>query len=304
MNPAYAFLQVLVFPGLLYAVPAGWLMMWLERKVIARLQRRIGPPFLQPLYDFFKLMGKASYKPQGFQGVLASILPILAVVSLSLSLGILPLNLQSNGFAGDLILMVALLEVPAILNILAGFNSNSIFGEIGAVREAVFSLAYNLIFLTAMISLALAGGSFRLQDLTIASTGYIGALAVIAILLCIPARLRLNPFSISNAEQEIYAGALTEYGGAQLALWELAHSLEWVALSGLAASLCQPRSGNAWIDAVIWVAVSLIFVVLISFVAASTARLKIHQAARFYWVGSCMVALLVLTLALLSFRGG
>ena len=57
MMPWRALLALLVFPGLLYALPAGWLMLGLERKLRARFQRRIGPPIVQPVYDFLKLLG-------------------------------------------------------------------------------------------------------------------------------------------------------------------------------------------------------------------------------------------------------
>jgi formate hydrogenlyase subunit 4 len=107
-------------------------------------------------------------------------------------------------------------------------------------------------------------------------------LALLAILFCLPAKLRLNPFSQPNAEQEIYTGPLTEYGGPQLGLWELAHSLEWVALTGLFTSLILPRTGLWLIDALLFVAVSLLLVCLLATLAAGTARLKIAQAVRFY----------------------
>ena len=65
MNLTLALFRLLLFPGLLYAVPVAWFLLWTERKTVALMQRRIGPPFLQPFYDFMKLMGKSVPRATG-----------------------------------------------------------------------------------------------------------------------------------------------------------------------------------------------------------------------------------------------
>lgn len=297
MNLPFALLNVLIFPGLVYALPAGWLLLWLERKTAARLQGRIGPPFFQPFFDFIKLMAKRAPQRNWPDEWVLSGLPVLAVGSALGALSLLPVFASGTGFAGDLILLVALLELPAICSVLAGFASRSLFGQVGAAREAALSLAYNLPFLVAILALAQLGGSLRLVDLTAASGGWsvLGrSLAVSAIVLCLPAKLRLNPFSLANAEQEIYAGPLTEFGGRELALWELAHGLEWAALTGLAACLIMPRSGLWPIDGALFIVVSLLVGLLLAGLAAATARLKIAQAINFYWSWGFALAALAL----------
>ena len=122
--------------------------------------------------------------------------------------------------------------------------------------------------------------------------------ALAAILLCLPAKLHLNPFSISSAEQEIYAGVTTEYDGPRLALWELAHGLEWVALTGLVAVLSLPLVDVAapW-RILAFLVLSFAVVVALSVVAASTARLKLAQTARWFWLWGLLLALSSLGLA-------
>jgi NADH-quinone oxidoreductase subunit H len=114
-----------------------------------------------------------------------------------------------------------------------------------------------------------------------------------AILVCLPAKLHVNPFSIPDAEQEIYAGPMTEYAGPELGLWELAHGLEWVAAIGLVTCLALPHSGRWYLDVPLFVALSIILVVLLSGLAAATARMTIDHSVRFYW--RCAGALAVLT---------
>ena len=113
---------------------------------------------------------------------------------------------SSGGFEGDLILLLALLELPSICIIAAGFSSRSIFGEIGSAREAALSVSYNIVFLLAIVSIAASQHTFRLDALASAPFTPLHWLGIIAILVCLPAKLHINPFSLPNAEQEIYAG--------------------------------------------------------------------------------------------------
>lgn len=290
-----ALIALFVFPGLLFAIPAGWLCAWAEHKAVARMQRRIGPPMLQPFWDFVKLVGKHTPARLGFEGNLLRLYPALSVLSLLGALAMLPVFPASGqGFSGDGILMVALLEVPSICFILAGFTSGSLFGEVGAVREAVLSVANNLVFLLAMVTLAVTQGTFRMTELAGARLNPGHWIAVIGILLCIPAKLRLNPFSTSSAEQEIYAGPLTEYAGAALGLWQMAHGLEWVALTGLVATLVTPLGLPWWAAAVLFIAISAAEVLALSMVAAATARLTLQRSINFYWRWAAVLAVLAI----------
>lgn len=299
MTIGHALLQLLVFPGLLYAVPAAWLMLWIERKLRARLQGRIGPPFYQPFFDFVKLLSKRPLPRSRLQALAMSVLPVLAVASTLGALALLPVFPGSGGFSGDLVLLVALLELPPLCAVLAGFVSRSIFGELGATREAVLSISYNLPFLAALVALAAASGSLSLSAISEQALWQVRLPALLALALCLPIKLRVNPFSVANAEQEIYAGATTEFEGPRLALWELSHGLEWVALTGLWAILAFPVAGAAWpLRAVVFVVISLALVLGITAVAAATARLKVAQAARVYWQWGFALGVLALVVSM------
>lgn len=302
MTLSYAMFRLLVFPGLLFALPASWLFVWIERKAIARMQQRIGPPFLQPFFDFVKLVGKSTPERVGVDGALMIMWPILAVAASIGALSVLPVFPGAHGFAGDLILLMGLLELPSFLLIAAGYSSRSLFGEIGSVREAILSVSYSVVLLMAILSIAVSQHTFRLDELASHPASPLRWLGVLAILVCIPAKLHINPFSVPNAEQEIYAGPMTEFAGPELALWELSHGLEWVAMTGLVASIALPRTSYVGLDVILLVALSVGIVLLLSGLAAATARLTIESSARFYWRCAAVVGVLALSAALLMGR--
>lgn len=299
MNFVNALLRIFVFPGLLFAVPAAWMILWLERKSVALLQQRIGPPFGQPLFDFVKLLGKQTPPREGPEGLLMRAWPLIAVSASAGAIGLLPVLPFRMGFQGDLILLLALMEIPPICLIVAGFTSRSLFGEIGSAREAVLLISYNLVFLLAAISIAVSQGSFRLDVLAGSAAGASRYLGLFAILLCLPAKLHVNPFSLPNAEQEIYSGPMTEYAGFELALWQLSHGMEWVAGVGLVAVLAVPQSVYAPLAIAGALLLGILLVLLLSLVAAATARLAIDATVRFYWQCTVVFAVAAISSVLL-----
>jgi NADH-quinone oxidoreductase subunit H len=101
---------------------------------------------------------------------------------------------------------------------------------------------------------------------------------------------------------------MTEYAGPELAMWELAHGLEWVAATGLVATLvaphiAMPHIALAWaatlVAGCIFVALSVAVVLLLSVLAAATARLAIDSSVRFYWQCTLIFAVLAISSALL-----
>ncbi len=129
MNLLTALARLLIFPGLLFAVPAAWFFLWVERKAVALMQGRVGPPFMQPFFDFIKLLGKSTPPRSGIGGLLMRAWPLIAVSAAAGAVGLLPVLPSSGGFEGDLILLLALLELPSMCIIAAGFSSRSIFGR-------------------------------------------------------------------------------------------------------------------------------------------------------------------------------
>lgn len=290
--------KLLVFPGALFAVPMSWLMVWLHRKVNARLQGRVGPPFYQPFYDFVKLLSKQPVPRPTLQRMVMYGLPLLAMASTLGALALLPVLPASDGFIGDLVLLVALLEFAPLCGVLAGYASRSLYGQIGSTREAVLGVVYSLPFMIALFALSSAAGTLSVVGMATEPSWLVKAPALLALALCLPAKLRLNPFSVPNAEQEIYAGSLTEFDGPSLALWELAHDLEWVALVGLWVAIALPLVGaSPVVQAVVFSVAMLAVVPVLSLVASGTARLKLAQAARVFWQWGLGISTITLVIA-------
>jgi NADH-quinone oxidoreductase subunit H len=152
--------------------------------------------------------------------------------------------------------------------------------------------------------MATASGSLHLTTIATATPWSVRTPALFALLLTLPVKLRLNPFSLANAEQEVLAGPLTEFDGRRLALWEVAHGLEWVALVGFMATLAFPFRTGWWpVDAVGFVVLSLAMVPLLTLLASGTARLKLTQATRWLWHWASLVAGVAVVAALYLRQG-
>ena len=284
---------VLIWPGLLGGALLGWLLLWSTRKIMARLQGRKGPPFYQPFFDFAKLMGKKTILPRGTNRIIFNALPLVSLISVTFALALIPVpGNPMKSFNGNLILLIYLLEMPALCDILAGFITRSLYAQIGAAREAVLSIGYNLPFLTALIALAVHAKSTNLQVIMAAAPGPAIIFVAIALLLSIPARLRSNPFSIPNAESEIVAGIYTEYNSKPLAVFELVHGLELTAMVGLLGILFLPFTHNPMVSVAIYLLGAVVLVGLTTGLAAATARLKVQKAFSFFWSWGAIAAVL------------
>lgn len=293
-------IALLLWPGLIGACVLGWFYLWFYRKLMARLQGRQGPPFYQPFFDFVKLLGKRTLIPEGVSRTMFYALPVVALISMVFALALLPApGSPFQSFSGDLILLLYLLEMPALIDVLTGFVSRSIYAQVGSAREAMLSLGYNLPFITAFIALAMNNTHFTLGEIVARPVGWVNVFAGAALLLAIPARLKMNPFSIANAEQEIVAGTHIEYNAAPLALFELTHTLEVTAMAGLFASLFISPFGTGLLGLAAFLLISLAVVALTCLIAAGTARLKVQHAFRFFWSWGAVAAVLAIAAAFL-----
>lgn len=194
----------------------GGLVYGFERIVKARMQRRVGPPLLQPFYDFLKLADKRRMMVHSAHAFLG----IMHFVSLWFALAVLLLG-------GDLILVVFLHLLSSSLMILAGYSTRSIFSHLGANRTAMTLLAYEPVLILIAVSMYLVTGSFDVSSVYKMSEPllYKMPLAFVALLLILPIKLKKSPFDIAEAHQEITGGTEIEFSGI---FFEAVYTAKWL----------------------------------------------------------------------------
>lgn len=307
--------HVLVFPGFLFVAVIGLLLAGIDRKILARMQRRIGPPILQPFYDFFKLLGKETIVPHSANRTAYLLAPILGLVSLVVVALFIPIFSFST-FSGnaDLIVILYLLTVPAVALIIGGSASGSPFAGIGISREMVAMMAYELPLVIVLLSVAKKVGGdslcFSLQQIVEWQGANGCALfqwslipAALAMLLVIPAEVGTQPFDVAEAETEICEGPLVEYSGAPLGVFKLNTAMKMFIMTSLFTALFFGGidTGILALNAVILVAICIALTVLcMTLIHAITARLKIEHLFKFYWTVVAGLAALSLILVWLG----
>ncbi len=198
-----------------------------ERKVRARVQRRVGPPVTQTVYDLAKLYSRGLTRQEA-AGPFHSIAPYMVIASAIAASSLIPtLTPSSTSFAGDIIVLIYLLTSIPTITAFGAASSGTPYGVVGGWREASISMASELALAAAIAAIACDHSSLTLNSVFPAVTpsvlkpSAVIAVASIAVLSYIDG-LRL-PFDIPEAEPEIAGGVTIEYGGSGLAL--IMHSL-------------------------------------------------------------------------------
>ena len=226
----------------------GLVTSWVDRKVTARVQARVGPPWYQPFADFVKLLGKETLVPEGSRQKGFLLAPLLALVGVSLGAAALVSGgiLVNKGFVGDIVVVLYLLTIPSAALILGASSTGNPMASVGASREMKLILAYELPFLivvlTSVYKAKAAGLGFNINGVVAyqAQNGAFiwsisGIIGFIVAILCIQGKLGLVPFDAPEAEQELMGGVLAEYSGVPLALFKLSKAMMLSVLTVLLA---------------------------------------------------------------------
>lgn len=211
-----ALISFLIFPGFLFTAVVGLFAGWIDRKLTARLQWRVGPPWYQNFIDFFKLMGKETILPSGAHRVTFLLAPLIGLVGVTLvSLILWQMNLYpTSTFLGDLIVILYLSILPSLALIIGGSASGNPLASLGASREMKLILAYELPFIIAIFTPIVIIKDIRIGSIVLHQinngmmfTHHISSfIALIVAFFCMQAKLAFVPFDIPEAEQEIMAG--------------------------------------------------------------------------------------------------
>jgi NADH-quinone oxidoreductase subunit H len=289
---AYALFTILIFPGFLFLSVVSLCAEYFDRKLYARLQNRVGPPWFQPLADFIKLLGKEDIVPGEADKRMFDLSPIFALAASVTAFFYIPLwgVTALASFKGDLIVVLYLLTIPTLTFFLGGWYSRSLFSSIGAVRSITQLFAYEIPLFISILAPALLAGTWSLSGISAYYSAHpfywlfnivgfgVGLVALLG-------KLERVPFDIPEAETEIVAGSFTEYGGRSLAYFRLAIDIETVVGASLLAAVFLPFGlGLGPVIGFVLYIIKIFFVIaIISLLRTVFARLRIDQMIIFCW---------------------
>jgi NADH-quinone oxidoreductase subunit H len=306
----YLFLFI-VFPGFVFSGTMGLIVGWIDRKVTARLQWRVGPPWYQNFIDILKLtFYKETLIPHGVPRAFFLGMPVigLAAATLVSTLLLLSNGQPQSGFIGDVIVIVYLLLIPPVSLMLGAFASANPLASLGASREMKLMLSYEFPFILALaVPIIKTGYAIRLGEIIANQysmgsviTSASGVISFIVMLLCVQAKLGAIPFDMPEAETEIIAGTYIEYSGKPLAMFKLTKAILAFAIPVLMITLyfggIKFTPGGAVKTALEYVGI----LVLVIVIKNTNPRVRIDQAVRFFW---SVITALAVTAVVLAYIG-
>ncbi|MDY7039562.1 MAG: complex I subunit 1 family protein [Chloroflexota bacterium] len=294
-----ALVKLLIFPGFGFLFVCALAFQWIDRRVAARLQGRIGPPWFQPLADFIKLMAKEDLLPIGANEWACAALPLVSLAAVLTAALYIPFGKWTiRAFEGDLIVVLFLLSIPALAYFLAGWLSVSVYSIVGGSRSLLQYFSYEVPFLMALSGPAILSGSWSISRIAAQQSQAVWMMLVqpLGFLLAIVGligKLKRVPFDIPKAKSEIVAGPLTEFSGRKLALWNLTmHMQTVVGIFLLVNIFLGGYSIRSYaLAALVFGIKALLILLALSVAAVLYARLRIDQLAKLGWLVLAPLAL-------------
>lgn len=289
--------------GILTFVGLGALInVWLERRIIGRIQVRRGPNrvgpwgLFQPVADALKLIQKEALQPRASDRGLFSLPPILVFIPAMLTFAVFawaPDMVYADLNVGVLYLL-ALSSITSLAIFIAGWASNNKYALLGAMRVIAMAISYEIPLVLALLGPVLFAGTMNIPaivqwqrdyDLWL---GFLLPLPVLIYAISATAELNRTPADIAEAESEIVAGFHTEYSGMKFGLFYAVELINALAVSGIMASLFFGGYSLYGLDE--WVPPWLILIAKIYFfyfgliwLRGTLPRLRIDQLMAFSW---------------------
>ncbi|MEX2355945.1 MAG: NADH-quinone oxidoreductase subunit NuoH [Thermaerobacterales bacterium] len=284
------------------------LMVWLERKISARIQNRVGPyrvgrphGWLQLLADGVKLLSKEDIQPSAADRWLWYLAPIIAFAPAVLVFVILPIG--PNFTIGQdlnvgLIFIAAITSFTLVGLFMAGWGSNNKYSLIGSMRAAAQLIAYEIPLVLSVIGVAMLAGSLNLREIVNAQANvwfvFPQILAFIVFFIAGLAELNRAPFDLAEAESELVAGYQTEYSGFKWGLFFFAEYTNMFTLSAIAVVLFLGGwHGPAILPPIAWFLVKTYALVMVMmWIRWTLPRVRIDQLMDLGWKVLLPVAIL------------
>jgi NADH-quinone oxidoreductase subunit H len=294
------------------------LLVWVERKVVARLQDRLGPnrlgPYglIQPIADVIKLLIKEDITPQGADKFIFNLAPIMALATVLLLWAVIPFGPGIYGTDLDVgvLYIVAVGALGALAVIMAGWASNNKYALLGAFRSIAVLISFEVpMVISLLVPVILASSMGFNQIIAAQEVWYILLSPIAALIFLISAQAELGraPFDLGEAESEIVAGFHIEYTGMKFGMFyagELLHALTFGALfSALFLGGWRGPGAEAYpiLGVIYFVIKAFILYFVIMWVKYSMPRVRIDHMLSFCWKFLTPLALvLVMVTAILA----
>jgi NADH-quinone oxidoreductase subunit H len=285
---------------------------WLERKVLGRLQRRLGPTrtgpmgLMQPFADALKLILKEDIIPSSADRAIFWAAPFIVIVSAFMIWVTIPGTHDAviKNLDLGLFYIIAFAVVGILGLVLAGWGSANKYGHLGGLRAAAQLISYEIPVIMVVISVAMLAESLDLRVIVAGQGSYpylaVQPLGLVIFFIAGLAEVGRTPFDIYFAESEVVGGPFVEYSGAHWSVFFLAEYINTFALAALVALLfiggwSGPGLSGDW--GIIWFLVKTYGVILVIFwVRGTFPRLRIDQLMTFAW--KVMVPLSFLTIVI------
>lgn len=230
-------------------------LVWVERKVCARIQIRLGPnrvgPFglLQTMADALKLLLKESFMPRQADFFVYWLAPLIPMTASFMVLCVLPFgaNLQIANPPGGVVYLCAFLGMSVFGLLLAGWASNNKYALLGAMRSGAQMISYEVSYVLCMLLIVMVSGTASTREIVLSQAGYIwdwwifklpvvGFTTFVLFMISSTAELNRAPFDIAEAESELTGGYHTEYSGMAFAMFFLSEYANLFIAAGLGAT--------------------------------------------------------------------
>jgi NADH-quinone oxidoreductase subunit H len=289
-----------------FAMVTMMLLTWLERKIIARIQDRIGPNrtgplgLLQPVADMIKLFTKEFIIPTKADKVVYYLAPVIFVIPAFLVFAVMPFD--RDAILADLnigfLFIVALSSTSTIAVMMAGWASNNKYALLGGMRGVAQFVSYEIPQVLSVVGVLLLVGSLKMGDIVKAQEGvwflFLQPIAFLIFVIASISEINRTPFDLAEAESEIIAGYHTEYGAIGFALFSLAEFINMFAISAFAATIffggwqglpiISQLIGTSILPGWVWfLAKTYVMVFIMIWLRGTLPRLRVDQLMNFAW---------------------
>jgi NADH-quinone oxidoreductase subunit H len=312
--------KLTTFPGFTFVALLSSMVIWWERKLLAKMQYRIGPLYagrlegiFQSFADLFKLLFKEIVVPERADRLFFIAAPFAMMALAGALVGIIPIG-PSTYIATSpysLLIVIAIIGFFPIVALMAGWASNNKFSFIGAMRALYQMISYEIPLVISILGVVVLAGSLDLFQIVSAQSRiwYILPMILGAIVFYITSMAEVEriPFDLPDADSEIVAGWQTEFTSMVFGVIQLAVYVKLYALSALFTILFLGGwSGPPAVPGVVWFLIKTLIVETIFIIPRGAfPRVRIDQLIKFGWVWLIVLAFInfFVAIALKAFFG-